>query len=105
MKRYRITKIEVPAFPIVRLTFEDGLTGDLDLSRDLERGPSFEPLKDEAYFRTATIAADGRSFGRRLDQTFSEIDFGADGARADIETALVRERAERYRRKLAHAAE
>jgi hypothetical protein len=105
VKRYRITKIEVPSYPVVRLTFDDGLSGDLDMSRDIERGPYFEPLKDEVYFRTVAVADDGRSFGWRLDQTFSEIDFSADGARADIETALVRARAEEYRRKLIHAAE
>jgi len=105
MKRYRITSIEVPAYPVLRLTFEDGLSGDLDFSHDIERGPYYAPLKDEAYFRTVAVAEDGRSFGWRLDQIFAEIDFGADGARADIETAMVRERAERYRRTLAHAAE
>ena len=105
MKRYRVTQIDVPAFPVLRLTFEDGLTGDLDLSTDVERGPLYEPLKDEAFFRSVAISDDGRSFGWRLDQAFSEIGFCADAARYDIETALVEARAERFRRKMLHAAE
>jgi hypothetical protein len=105
MKRYRVIRIDVPAYPILRLTFEDGLTGDLDLARDIERGSPFEGLRDESFFRAVAIAEDGRSFGWRLDDLFNEIDFGADGARADIESALVQARAERHRRKLLHAAE
>jgi Protein of unknown function (DUF2442) len=105
MKRYRITRIEVPTYPVLRLTFDDGLKGDLDLSSEIEHGPRYAPLKDEAYFRTVSVAEDGCSFGWRLDETFSEIDFGADGARIDIETAMVRERADRFRQKHSHAAE
>jgi hypothetical protein len=87
MRRYRTKNIEVPSFPVVRLTFDDGFIGDLDLSGELDRGPSFEPLKDETYFRTVAIADDGRSFGWRLDRLYSEIDFGADGARGYRDSA------------------
>jgi hypothetical protein len=105
MKSYRVTEIMVPAYPVLRLTFEDGLTGDLDLSGDIDRGPVFEPLKDEAFFRSVTLAEDGRSFGWRLDQRGHEIDIGADSSRADIETSLVRQRAARYRARLPQTAE
>jgi hypothetical protein len=34
--------------------FSDGLSGEIDLSRELW-GPMFEPLKDPAYFALASI--------------------------------------------------
>ena len=105
MKRYRVISISIPTYPILRLTFDDGLTGDINLSDDIERGPFYAPLKSEAFFRDVAIADDGRSFGWRMDQPFSEIGFCADAARIDIETSLVAARADQYRRKLAHAAE
>ena len=105
MKRYRITSVIVPEYPVLRLTFDDGLVGDLDLSAYLERGSFYAPLKDEAFFRSVAMAEDGRSFGWRLDQLFSEIGFCADAARTDIETTLVVARADCYRRSLPHAAE
>jgi Protein of unknown function (DUF2442) len=105
MKRYRITRIDVPAYPVVRLIFDDGLTGDIDLGDDIRRGPMFAPLKDEAIFRQVALADDGRSFGWNLDEIGSEIDLGADAARADIETALVHARAERFKAQITHAAE
>ncbi len=105
MKRYQVIEVAVPEYPILRLTFKDGVTGDLDLSKDIARGPLFAPLKDEAIFREVAIAEDGRSFGWRLDEVGSEIDYGADAARADVETALVKKRAECYRARMQHAAE
>jgi hypothetical protein len=105
MKRYLIKSIDIPAYPVVRLTFDDGLVGDIDLAGDIQRGPIFAPLKDEATFRQVALAEDGRSFGWNLDEIGSEIDLGADAARADIETALVRARAERFRAQISHAAE
>jgi Protein of unknown function (DUF2442) len=105
MKCYRVTRIAIPAYPVIRLTFDDGLTGDIDLGADILRGPIFAPLKDEAIFRQVALADDGRSFGWNLDVIGSEIDLGADAARADIETALVIARAEKFRARTNHAAE
>ena len=39
---------------IVWLRFRDGTQGEIDLGPAL-KGPVFEPLKDEAYFRTFSI--------------------------------------------------
>lgn len=105
MTRYRVTKAVVSRPPIIRLTFSDGLEGDLDLGTFLERGPYYAPLRDEGFFRQVAIADNGRSFGWRLDRLGDEIDFGADAARADIEMALVEQRAERFRRDKPQAAE
>ena len=105
MTRYRLTNVLVPRRDTVRLTFSDGFEGDLDLSDYVRRGPYFAPLADEVFFRQVAIAENGRSFGWRLDRLGEEIDFGADAARADIETALVEQRAERFRRRQVDAAE
>jgi hypothetical protein len=39
----------------LRLTFDDGLTGDVDLSRLIERGGVFAPLHDRKMFAQAVI--------------------------------------------------
>ncbi|MFM9973908.1 MAG: molybdopterin-guanine dinucleotide biosynthesis protein [Beijerinckiaceae bacterium] len=105
MKRYCITKIDIPVYPILRLTFDDGLMGELDMRGNIQRAALFAPLRDEAFFHQVKLGEDGRSFGWRLDQLGSEIDLGADAARADIETALVVARAEKFKARMSHAAE
>lgn len=51
----RTTPLLVNAVPIadyvVRVRFEDGVTGDVDLSYLLDYGGVFEPLRDPAFFR------------------------------------------------------
>jgi hypothetical protein len=50
----RSTPLLVEATPIaehvVRLRFEDGASGEVDLSYLLEYGGVFEPLRDDAFF-------------------------------------------------------
>jgi hypothetical protein len=41
----------------VWLRFEDGATGEVDLSAELH-GPIFEPLRDLEYFRSFTVSPD-----------------------------------------------
>jgi hypothetical protein len=105
MKRYRITRIVVPAYPVVRLTFEDGLTGEIDVSHEIETAESFAALKNEEIFRSVAITEDGLAFGWCLADPDAAIGICADSARTDVETALVRQRAERFRARLSEAAE
>lgn len=42
---------------VVWLRFEDGSTGEVDLSEEL-RGPVFEPLRDPTYFRDFVLSRD-----------------------------------------------
>ena len=37
------------------IVFDDGLEGDVDFSEYIGKGPVFEPLKDESFFRHASI--------------------------------------------------
>ena len=40
---------------LLRIRFDDGLSGDLDLSAYIHRGPIFAPLADPAFFRRVEI--------------------------------------------------
>ncbi len=50
----RITAAEYVTGYIVWLRFDDGLEGEVDLSRELH-GPVFEPLRDVAFFRQVQL--------------------------------------------------
>ena len=40
---------------VLRLEFDDGLEGEVDLSPYLHRGPIFSPLADLSYFRRFSL--------------------------------------------------
>jgi hypothetical protein len=40
---------------VYRVVFDDGKSGDIDFSEYVGRGPIFEPLRDMAFFKKATI--------------------------------------------------
>jgi len=40
---------------VYRITFDNGLEGDVDFTEVIGTGPVFEPLRDEAFFRQARI--------------------------------------------------
>ncbi|MGD0653041.1 MAG: DUF2442 domain-containing protein [Thermoguttaceae bacterium] len=50
-----VKKIEYQHDRVFRITFDDGLEGDVDFSEYIGRGPIFEPLRDESFFRQASI--------------------------------------------------
>jgi hypothetical protein len=97
MTDYRIKSVEAVRYPVLRITFDDGLSGEYDLTDSIARGPIFAPLKDEGYFRKVAVAEHGHSFGWNLDQPGEEIDFCPDATRIRIETQIVEELASRYR--------
>jgi Protein of unknown function (DUF2442) len=105
MKQYKISAATMSTFPRLLLTFEDGVSGELDMTHYIERGPMFAALKDRSFFAKVAVARDGRSFGWKLDDYGHELDFGADAARADIETERVLKRAAIFRATRVHAAE
>lgn len=99
MNMPRIKSAAVVRFPIVQLAFEDGLVGEIDHAREIETGKIFAPLRDPSYFEGVAVSVYGHSYGWNLDDVGHEIDFGAASARISIETALVAEMAEKYRRR------
>ena len=51
---HRVTRVETLAGHRLRVDFEDGVKGEVDLSSRLF-GPVFESLKDEEFFAQASI--------------------------------------------------
>jgi hypothetical protein len=94
---YRIKSAEAIRYPLLRITFDDGLSGEYDLTDLIADGPIFAPLKDEECFRKVAVAEHGHSFGWNLNQEGDEIDFCPDATRIKIETQIVEELASRYR--------
>jgi len=97
---YRIKSVEVVRYPVLRVTFDDGLSGEYDLTDMIAKGPAFAPLKDESYFKNVANVAvgdHGHTFGWNLDDIGHEIDFCPDATRIRIETQKVEELAEHYR--------
>ncbi|MBL8573362.1 MAG: DUF2442 domain-containing protein [Hyphomicrobiaceae bacterium] len=95
--KYRIDRVEVPRYPVLKVTFDDGLSGEFDLSDLLAEGPLYAPLQDPAVFRTVTVAEGGRRFGWLLGEEGREIDFCPDTARIAVETKLVEDMATAHR--------
>jgi hypothetical protein len=50
-----VIKIEYLRDRVFRITFDNGLEGEVDFSEYIGRGPVFEPLRDELFFRSASI--------------------------------------------------
>jgi hypothetical protein len=50
-----VKRIEYRCGRVFRIVFDDGLEGDIDFSEYLDKGPVFEPLRDQAFFRKASI--------------------------------------------------
>ena len=94
--KYRIKNVEVVRYPVLRITFDDGLSDDYDLTDLIAGGPAFARLKDEAYFKTVSVGEHGHTFGWNLNDLGHEIDFCPDATRILIETQKVEEMAGRY---------
>jgi hypothetical protein len=50
-----VVKIEYRGGFVYHIAFDDGKSGDIDLSEYVGRGPVFEPLREKAFFRRAMI--------------------------------------------------
>jgi hypothetical protein len=94
--KYRIKDVEAVRYPVLRVTFDDGLSGECDLTDWIGQGAMSSRLKDRAYFNTVAVAPDGRSFGWNLGDEGHEIDFCPDATRIEIETAMVEQLAANY---------
>ncbi|MBV8824668.1 MAG: DUF2442 domain-containing protein [Bradyrhizobiaceae bacterium] len=85
MKQPRIKSVEVVRYPVLLVTYDDGFSGEYDLSHFIGRGPISEPLKDPEYFNHVAIGEYGHTFGWNLDVLGEEIDFCIDSDRKNIE--------------------
>jgi hypothetical protein len=55
IKLVDVKRIEYRSGYTYRIVFEDGVSGDVDFSDYLNRGPVFKPLADLRFFRRARI--------------------------------------------------
>ncbi len=100
---YRITHVDVVRYPVVRVVFDDGFSGEYDMTDLVTNGPIFAPLKDPAYFAKVAIGEYGRSFGWNLDDIGHEIDFCPDATRITLETQAARKLASEFENRLSAA--
>lgn len=92
----RISAVEMLHYPVLRITFSDGFSGDYDLSDVIHPDTAFAPLMDKAFFATVGVAENGRAFGWNLNDLGHEIDFCADATRITLETQAVMALADTY---------
>jgi Protein of unknown function (DUF2442) len=95
--RHKLTHVAVKVYPVLTVTFDDGISGDIDLSEDIANRPIFAELKDRQFFEAVEVDKQGYCLGWRLDDVGNEIDLSADGLRNDVETAIVKQWATEYR--------
>jgi hypothetical protein len=100
MQNHVITDVKAARHGFIFVTYADGFSGEFDLTASIDKGLMFEPLKDEAYFKTVAIGEFGRSFGWNLEEFGEEIDFCADATRFTLETNAVKARAKAFRARL-----
>jgi len=50
-----VERIEYRRGRVFRIVFDNGLEGDVDFSEYLDKGPIFQPLADESFFRQASV--------------------------------------------------
>ena len=97
---HRIVKVEASNFPNVFVEFDDGLNGNIDLSKEIAEFPMFEPLRNRELFLNVKLDKQGSRIGWKLEDVGNEIDLCADAIRIDFETLAVKKMAAEYRAKL-----
>lgn len=80
----RIVSAEVVIHGVVKLVFDDGYEGVVDLRPVIARGRIFKYLKSPENFRKMKLEEYGHHISW-VDDAGNEIDFGADSLRRDAE--------------------
>jgi hypothetical protein len=50
-----VTAIEYRGGHVFYIVFDDGVAGEVDFSSYIGKGPVFDPLKDDSFFRQARV--------------------------------------------------
>jgi hypothetical protein len=85
----RIKVAEAVMHGVLKIAWDDGYEGMVDLRGIMARGPIFEPIRDPNYFRQVRV----QRYGHCIywgDDEFTQIDFGCDRLRelAEEQAAL-----------------
>ncbi|HKZ95688.1 MAG TPA: hypothetical protein VJ045_01760 [Hyphomicrobiaceae bacterium] len=80
----RITKVEPVIHGVLKLEWDDGYEGVVDLRPTIDRGKIFTYLQKPENFKKVRLGDYGHSIGWINDEG-EEIDFGADNLRAKAE--------------------
>jgi hypothetical protein len=80
----RLTAVDPVIHGVLRLVWDDGYEGVLDLRPVIARGKILAPLQDAVLFAKVQLDPHGHSISWRGPDG-EEIDFGADGLRTDTE--------------------
>jgi hypothetical protein len=79
-----VESVEVPRSHVMRVTFNDGVTRDLEFLAGSNQGTVFAPLDDPVYFAQVTVDPDSRTVtwpnGLDLDPAVLHGDFEPAGA-------------------------
>jgi len=86
-----VTSIEYRGGYVYRITFDDGMSGDVDFSEYLDLGPVFVPLRDLSYFRQARIEGGTIAWPNGADIA-PETLYERIEAAADAQTPIARDR-------------
>lgn len=85
VRQRHVVSVKAIRYPVLHVVYDDGFSGEYDLSEMIATGPVFAPLKDPEYFKKVAVAPFGHSFGWNLDAIGKEIDFCIDSVRIDME--------------------
>ena len=80
----RIKTAEPVILGVLKIVWNDGYEGIVDLRPTIARGRIFKYLQEEKNFRKVDVSEYGHSIGW-IDRDGNEIDFGADTLRAKAE--------------------
>jgi Protein of unknown function (DUF2442) len=88
----RLSHVEVIFHGVLKLVWNDGYIGIVDLRSFIEKGKAFAFLQDSSHFKMVILDDYGHSLGW-IDKEGNEIDLGTDSLRARAEKSEVALRA------------
>jgi uncharacterized protein (DUF4415 family) len=84
----RIEKIEVIGHPVLRITFADSTTGQIDFSEIINaRSPHLNELNDKSAFQKITLDPSGQKFSWNLKGEYNLLEYTSDFARTLVKTS------------------
>ncbi len=80
----RMTSVEPVIFGVLKIAWNDGYEGVVDLRPVIAKGPIFEFIRDTENFKKVALEEYGHSI-YWIDEEGDTMDFGADSLRRDAQ--------------------